>query len=298
MKILIAGASGLIGRELRAQAARLGHQVFTLVRQEEFTSSTAFYWNPVKTICELPEDFFPDIVVNLCGEGIADRRWSPQRKRTLWNSRIQSTTTLSRALAVRETKPRALINASAIGFYGDRQSEILTEESSEGRGFLAELCAKWESSTQVAEAAGIRVVHARLGIVLAKNGGALKKMLLPFRLGLGGVIGSGRQWMSVISLADLISALLFVANESSLSGAVNFVAPSPVTNRTFTKTLGRILRRPTFCSVPQFAISLLFGEMGEQLLLASTRVTPSKLLKAGFKFEHPELENALRASVF
>lgn len=237
----------------------------------------------------------PDAVVHLAGENIARARWSERQKALIRDSRVKGTRLLCDLLARYSPPPKALVCASAVGYYGDRADEILKEESAPGSGFLADVCREWEAATQPAVERGIRVVNLRIGIVLSPMGGALAKMLTPFKLGVGGTIGSGRQYMSWIALDDVVGAIHFALTNESLHGPVNAVAPNPVTNREFTHTLGRVLSRPTLFPMPAFAARLVLGEMADALLLASARVEPAQLLASGFTFRHPDLEAALRA---
>lgn len=277
MRVLISGTSGLIGSALTKSLRDDGHQVSRLPRS-----------------CEDPIDFAGvDAVVHLAGEGIANGRWTAAKKRRIEDSRVNGTRQLAEQLARSESKPSVFVCASAIGFYGSRDNELLDENSTAGNGFLPEVCKKWEAATRLAEEAGIRTVHIRTGIVLSKKGGALKKMLPPFKMGAGGILGNGRQYMSWISLDDEVKAIRFLIDTGTISGAVNLVAPNPVTNREFTKTLGKILRRPTILPLPAFAARLLFGEMAEVLLLGSSRVAPKKLIDAGYEFCHADLQPAL-----
>jgi hypothetical protein len=236
-----------------------------------------------------------DAVVHLAGENIAAGRWTAARKARIRDSRVKGTQLISETLAAMHRHPRVLVSASAIGYYGDRGSELLREESAPGTGFLPEVCGQWESATDPASRSGIRVVHIRLGFVLSSRGGALGKMLLPFKMGIGGKIGSGEQYMSWITLSDLCAAILHCIEAGTLHGPVNAVSPSPVTNLEFTKTLGRILSRPTIFPLPAFLARLALGEMADELLLASTRVDPVKLRNTGFAFQHPDLHSALSA---
>jgi uncharacterized protein (TIGR01777 family) len=286
----------LIGSALKSSLAGGGHQVFALVRRPAIGAGEISWDPPTGTIDAAALEGM-DAVVNLSGKNLAEGRWTVARKKEFADSRIASTTLLSQTLSKLHRPPRVLVSASAIGFYGDRQEELLTEISSRGNGFLAELCEKWEAATRPAIDAGIRVVHPRIGVVLSREGGALKKMLLPFKFGAGGVIGSGRQYMSWISLHDLVSVLKMAIDDSQLQGAVNAVAPNPVTNRNFAKALGHVLHRPTILPMPAFAVKVLFGEMGKTLLLEGARVIPRKLEAAGLQFQHPTLEAALRAEL-
>jgi hypothetical protein len=235
-----------------------------------------------------------DGVVHLAGESIAAGRWTEKKKRRIRDSRVRGTRLLAESLAGLQNPPRVFVGASAMGYYGDRGEEVLREESAPGTLFLSAVCREWESAAQPLSARGVRVVHARFGLVLGSSGGALAKMLPPFRLGLGGVLGRGDQYMSWISLDDAVGALLHALSTESLSGPVNAASPAPVTNREFTKTLGRVLGRPTIFPLPAWAARLIFGQMAEELLLASARLEPAKLLKTGFTFRHPDLETALR----
>ena len=296
MRIVISGASGLIGRALQFALVDGGHQVFVLVRRP-IAGAGEIFWNPSAGSIDAAALEGMDAVINLSGKNLAAGRWNDARKKEFATSRIGSTLLLSRTLAELQERPRVLISASAIGFYGDRGEELLTEASPPGTGFLAELCEKWEGAAQPARDAGIRVVHPRIGVVVSRDGGALKKMLLPFKLGVGGVIGSGRQYISWISLEDLIEVFKMALEDSRAEGAINAVAPEPFTNRVFTKTLGRVLRRPTILPMPAMVVKLLFGEMGKTLLLEGAKVVPQKLETLGFQFHHPTLEAALRAEL-
>ena len=234
-----------------------------------------------------------DTVVHLAGENIAGR-WTPAKKRKIHESRKRGTQTLCDALAPMAKRPRVLVCASAIGIYGDRGEEWITEESETGRGFLADVCRDWEAATESAARAGVRVVNLRIGVVLSPRGGALGKTLLPFKLGVGGVVGDGRQYWSWIEIDDLVAVILHALTDERLGGPVNTVAPNPVTNREYTKTLGRVLRRPTMLPLPAFVARLAFGEMADAVLLAGARVQPKRLQAAGYRFRFPQLEGALR----
>ncbi|GIX44898.1 MAG: hypothetical protein KatS3mg130_1306 [Candidatus Sumerlaea sp.] len=299
MRILVSGASGFIGRPLVETLRKQGHDVIRLVRRPPAHADER-YWNPQRGEIQLEEpDAAPlelDAVVHLAGENIAGGRWSPAKKARIRESRVVGTRLLAETLAGRANPPRVFICASAIGIYGDRGEEMLTEDSPPAQnGFLVEVAREWEASANIAQKAGIRVVNLRLGVVLGLGGGALAAMLPPFRWGLGGPLGSGQQYMSWIALEDALACIDFVLSQSALSGPVNCVAPYPVTNREFTRELARVLRRPAFFRVPELAIKLLLGEMGRELLLASTRVYPKRLLDAGFHFCLPTLGEALEA---
>ena len=292
MKILVTGASGLVGRALVPLLTAEGHEAARLVRSAPGAGDVP--WDPdAGTLgAEALEGF--DGVVHLAGENIASGRWNTEKKRRIRESRVRGTRLLSETLAALKRPPRVLVSASAVGFYGDRGEEELTEASPAGTGFLSEVCREWEAATEAAEGKGVRVVHARLGIVLSRRGGALAKMLTPFRLGVGGVIGNGRQYMSWVTLDDAAAALGHLLAADTVMGPVNVVAPAPVTNREFTATLGRVLRRPAVFPVPGFMARLAFGEMAEALLLASARVKPEKLLDSGYAFRHGSLTEGLR----
>jgi hypothetical protein len=290
MHILISGASGLIGRELTRSLPQQGHQVSTLRRG---AGQSAPFWDIDREIIELGQQHF-DAVINLAGENIAVGRWTAARKERIMRSRVDSTRLLTSFFAAAAHKPRVIISASAVGIYGDRGDELLTESSSSGAGFLAKVGQAWEEAAADAAAAGIRVVNARFGIVLSREGGALARMLPPFRLGLGGILGSGRQWMSWISIHELPGIIEHLLHHEELSGPVNLTVPHPVTNRQFTKLLSRVLRRPAFVPVPSLLLKFFFGEMAAELLLASARVQPDRLLESGYVFRTPELETALR----
>jgi uncharacterized protein (TIGR01777 family) len=290
MKVLISGASGLVGSALDQSLQERGHHVVALVRDDR----DGVHWNPQAGAIDADglEGF--DAVVHLAGESIADGRWNDAKKRHIRDSRIKGTRLLAESLAACDHKPAVLVCASAIGFYGDRGDEPLDESAKPGDGFLPQVCVQWEQATQPAADAGIRVVNLRIGIVLSGEGGALAKMLTPFKMGVGGVLGPGKQYMSWIERDDLVSIIEHTIADDSLIGQVNAVAPQAVTNHTFTKTLGRVLSRPTIFPMPAFAARLAFGEMADALLLASTRVVPVKLQQSGFTYQHANLEPALR----
>jgi uncharacterized protein len=289
-RVLISGASGLIGSALAPSLEASGYEVTRLVRGESSTNRR-IPWDPSNPLDPKLVSGF-DAVIHLSGESIVGR-WTAAKKKRIVDSRVLATRNLSAALANAPQRPRMMISGSAIGFYGNRDDEILRDESSSGTGFLPEICREWEAGTQEASAAGIRVTHIRTGIVLSRDGGALQKMLLPVRLGVGGKIGSGRQWMSWISIHDMVGAVHHILRDDSLQGPVNMVAPNPATNAEFTKTLASVLSRPAIFSVPAFAVRLAFGEMGEQTLLGSQRVQPAKLVASGYVFQQPDLRRAL-----
>ena len=290
-QILISGSRGLVGSELSRHLQQAGHQVTPLVRNQ---SQDGVLWNPSNGEVDLEGLEQADVVVHLAGESIAEGRWSAEKKRRIVDSRVEGTELLCRSLAKLQSPPKVLISASAIGYYGNRGDEGCDESSSPGEGFLAETSIAWEEATRPAVECGIRVVNFRIGIVLSPDGGALGKMLLPFRLGLGGKLGPGTQYLSWISLRDLVRAIEFCIQDESLRGPVNGVAPNPATNAEFTRALGTVLRRPTMLPVPAFALRTIMGEMADQMLLAGACVFPKVLEQAGFKFLDPELIDALK----
>ncbi len=293
MNIVVAGASGWIGRALVPSLREQGHQVQTLVRRE-VRAPDEIVWDPAKRRLAAAALTEVDAVINLAGASIAGERWTEARKRELQTSRFQSTRTLVDALSSALRRPRVLINVSAIGFYGDRGDEILPETAPRGSGFLAELCEEWERAALAAETPRTRVVCPRLGVVLGHDGGALERMLPVFRKGLGGRLGSGRAWLSWISLRDVVSALGALATDARWSGPVNLVAPQPVTQADFARLLGQALRRPALLPVPAWLLKMALGEMASAMLLASQRVEAAKLRTGGFVFSDPELGSLLQ----
>jgi len=294
MRVAVSGASGLVGAPLCATLEDEGHDVLRLVRRPAATREVR--WDPPTGSVEREKLEGLDGIVHLAGENVAGGRWTDARKERIRRSRVEGTRSIAEAVAACDRPPRVLINASAIGFYGDRGEEKLEETSPPGCGFLAETCVAWEAATAAAvERAGVRVVRLRIGVVLDGRGGALGRMLLPFRLGLGGRVGGGRQFMSWIERDDLLRAIRHALVDDALEGPVNAVAPRPVRNVEFARTLGRVLGRPTLAPFPAWAVDLLMGEMGRELLLASTRALPARLERAGFEFRHADLESALRS---
>lgn len=291
MKILVSGSNGLIGSTLIPFLTTGDHSVVRLVRKQ---SGQGIYWNPDtgEIDAEKLEGF--DAVVHLAGDNIADGRWTDAKKKRIRESRVKGTRLLAETLAKLTKKPSVMVCASAIGYYGDRGPEALDENAAPGDGFLADVCVDWEKAAEAARKAGIRVVHLRIGPVLAAKGGALEKMLLPFKLGLGGVLGSGEQYFSWVTVDDVVGIILFAIETPQLTGPINTVAPNPVTNRELTKTLGKALARPTILPVPALGLRLAMGELADELLLASTRVIPTKLERAGYVFRFASLEPALR----
>ncbi|HEX7242851.1 MAG TPA: TIGR01777 family oxidoreductase [Longimicrobiaceae bacterium] len=295
-RVAVTGASGLIGSALVRALRAEGRRVVRLVRSRPQPGSGDVAWDPERGEIDAAGLEGVDAVVHLAGENVA-QPWTAEAKRRIRESRERGTRLLARALAGLSDRPGVLVSASAIGFYGDRGDETLDESSGPGGGFLAEVCEGWEAAADPARDAGVRVVHPRIGVVLTPQGGALAKLLVPFRLGVGGKVGSGRQWMSWVALEDVVEALRFALREDALSGPANLTAPSPVTNEEFTRVLGRVLHRPTLFAVPGAALKLVMGQMAEEALLAGQRVLPRALLDAGFEFRHPELEGALRAAL-
>jgi len=287
MKTILTGSSGLVGSALTPLLAHKGHEVVRLKRPTQ--------WDPKTGTVDSSAFNQAEVVVHLAGESIASGRWNAARKTRIRESRVEGTQLISETISRMDRPPGVFVCASAIGYYGDRGNETLREESVAGTGFLADVCCEWEAATGAAVRKGIRVVNLRTGLVLSGKGGAMGKMLIPFRLGVGGKIGSGSQYWSWISLEDLCNGIVHCIANSNLHGPVNMVSPSPVTNLQFTKALGRVLRRPTLFPVPAFAARLALGEMADALLLASARVEPTKLLSSGFAFKHRELEPTLRA---
>ena len=294
MRVLVSGSHGLIGSALVDRLQREGHDPLRLVRSAE-AGPGEVAWDPREGRLEARSLEGLDGVVHLAGAGIGDKRWTAPRKKEILDSRVVSTDLLSRRLAETDSHPPVLISGSAVGYYGDRGDELLDESSAPGAGFLAEVCRQWEAATAPAEAAGIRVVHVRTGIVQTPNGGTLKRLLPLFKIGAGGRLGSGRQYMSWISLDDEVGGILHALQQGSVAGPVNLTAPEPVTNAQFTATLGTVLGRPTFVTAPRFGLSALLGpELVEELLLSGQRVEPKVLLGSGYVFRHPTLEAALR----
>lgn len=293
-RFLLSGASGMVGSALRAELNARQARATQLVRRIP-QAATEVQWDPAAP--DPISDAAPienlDAAIHLSGANLSARRWTPAYRREMAASRVDSTRALATLLAGLRRPPRALLVASAVGIYGDRGDEVLDENSPPGAGFLAGLCREWEAAAEPAAAAGVRVVPMRFGVVLADKGGAVAKMLPLFRLGLGGRLGSGKQWISWISLSDLVSAILFLLESPSLSGPVNVTAPHPVTNSVFTRTLARLTHRPAVLPAPAFALRMALGPMADETLLSSTRAVPGRLLDAGFRFAQPTVEAAL-----
>jgi uncharacterized protein (TIGR01777 family) len=296
MKIAVTGSHGLIGEALCKHLTGRGHTVARVTRGEGAANGN-IHWNPASASIEKEKLNGIDAVIHLAGENIASHRWTDEQKQKIKESRIKGTRLLAEAICGLEKKPEVVVSGSAIGFYGDRGNEILTESSKVGSGFLAEVCRDWEDAIAPVAEAGIRVVNARTGVVLSTKAGALSKMLPIFQLGGGGNIGDGKQYMSWISLDDEIKAIEFVLTNANVSGPVNLVAPNPVTNAEFTSALGEVLHRPAFIPLPGFAAKIILGQMADELLLSSQKCRPTKLESAGYKFDYPDLKKALATTL-
>jgi uncharacterized protein len=305
MNILMTGATGLVGTVLTQTFPRAGHNVYRLLRpgsaKRDRPPERVFDipWTPnhadIPQLAGSPGGNEVHAIINLAGASVAGGRWTQKRKTLLNSSRIETTRGIVNAIAHMKTRPRVLISASAIGYYGDRGDEVLTETSAAGQGFLAELAKEWEAEAMKAEALGVRVVLARFGIILAKNGGALPQMAAPFKFGLGAKLGSGRQWSSWVSLADVVEIISRTLEDDKLCGPVNVVSPAPVTNAEFTKVLAEVLHRPAIFAAPPFVLRLALGEMADGALLASERVAPEILQQHGYAYLHSDLREALQA---
>lgn len=291
MRVAITGASGLVGVPLTSALAQRGDEVLRLVRRR--AGEGELFWDPERAELDPAGLEGVDAVIHLAGENVGAGRWTPERKRRILESRTRGTRLLCQTLARLSSRPSALVSASAVGYYGDAGESWVDEDSPSGVGFLAEVARSWEAETAPAGRSGIRVVLARLGVVLSREGGALQRLLVPFRMGLGGLVGSGRQYLSWIGRDDAVRALVHLV-DSELSGPVNVVAPEPVTNAEFTRTLAGVLRRFSIFPLPAAVVRVVFGELGEEMLLSGQRVRAKRLLRSGFSFSHPELEPALR----
>ncbi len=291
MNILLTGSTGLIGSALSEHLGKQGHKVFPLHRNPE--SEKPHYWFPEENRIHLDDEIKLDAVIHLAGENIADSRWNQKKKDRILNSRVHGTRLLAEAISKLKNKPELLISGSAIGYYGETGDNIVDEDSNRGTGFLSDVASQWETASQAAEDAGIRTIHIRTGIVLSPDGGVLQKMLLPFRMGFGGVVGNGKQYMSWISIDDVIGIIDHMLNNEQLSGPYNLVAPQPVTNYSFTKSLGRALHRPTISPLPAFVARIMFGEMADALLLSSSRVASTRLNAIGYTFNDKDLDQTL-----
>jgi uncharacterized protein len=294
MRVIVTGATGLIGSHLVAALEQSGAEVLRAVRRPVKDNARELFWDPEAGKIDAAKFAGVDAVVHLAGENIAGGRWTESFKRKIRDSRVKGTRLIAETIAAATNGPRTFVCASAIGYYGNRGDEELVESSPPGDDFLAQACQEWEAACQPARSAGVRVVNMRIGVILSTEGGALKKMLTPFKLGAGGKVGDGRQYMSWVALEDVVAAIQFALATQQAAGPMNLAAPRPVTNLEFTKTLGNVLHRPTIFPMPAFAARLIFGEMADALLLSSTRVVPQALTTAGYQFRWPELEPALR----
>jgi uncharacterized protein len=292
MKVLIAGASGLVGSALIPALEAEGDTVTRLVRTSAGSDEIEWHPNNDQINATALEGF--DAVINFAGENIAAGRWTDEVKRKIHDSRVNGTYLLSETIAKLKQKPKVFLCASATGIYGDRGDETLDEQSDSGGGFLAGVCREWEQATESASDASVRTVNLRFGPILAREGGMLAKLLTPFKMGMGGKLGSGKQFISWVAIEDVVEAIKLALKDESIRGPLNIVSPNPVTNEIFTKTLGHVLSRPTALAMPAFAVRLAFGEMADEMLLASQRVIPKKLNDLGYEFQQPELEGALK----
>jgi uncharacterized protein len=293
-RVLITGASGLVGRLLTKELVAKDYSVLKLVRNNEGLKDDERYWNPEQGVLDKNTLNNIHAIIHLAGENIVSQRWTSKFKQKIRDSRIKSTTLLSRTLSEHPSPPTTFISASAIGFYGHREDEALDETSKAGTGFLAELAKEWEAAAYLHNNQKIRTINLRISVVLSKEGGALSRMLTPFKLGLGGPLGDGSQYMSWITNLDLAKSIVFCLENAELSGPVNACAPQPETNLVFTKTLAKALKRPAFFALPKFAARLVFGEFADEALFASAKIFPKKLIEAGFVFTNPNLESAIR----
>jgi len=303
MRVAVAGASGLVGSHLVPFLAGAGHTVVRLTRSAgggrsspsppSSSGGETVGWDPARGTLDAAALEGVDAIVNLAGEPVAER-WTAEHKRDIRDSRVSGTGLLARTAASLSRRPKVFVNAAAVGFYGDRKDELLDERSAPGKGFLARVAVEWEEAARPAEQAGVRTVLARFGGVQHPSGGMLARLLPPFQLGGGGRLGDGKQWISWIALTDALRAIRFLLERDALSGPVNVVSPNPVTNEEFGKTLGRVLHRPAVFHAPAFMVRAMFGEMADEILLGGQRVIPRKLLDAGFTFQYPTLEEALR----
>jgi uncharacterized protein len=298
MKIVVTGATGFIGRQLSELLIRGGHELILLTRMLRHTASRSkqvqyVIWNPADETSVVNEVDGADAVINLAGESIAAKRWSKKQKERLLTSRVNATQIVAKSIQRASQKPKILLSASAVGFYGPRGNESIYEDGKTGHGFLAQTCQAWEAHAIRVEDFGSRVVRLRIGVVLGRGGGALEKILPPFRMFAGGTLGNGHQWMSWVHLNDIVRAIEFCLTHQEVRGAINLTAPAPVTNKAFSIVLAQLLKRSCFALVPPIALKLLMGEMADELLLQGQRVIPKKLLDAGFVFHYPELRGAL-----
>ncbi len=296
MKILVSGSSGFIGSALIPYLQDKGFDVSRLIRKK-IQPQIYIFWDPENGILERESVEGFDVIINLCGENIVGR-WTEKKKNRIKTSRINTASLISKTISELTNPPKLFISASAVGFYGNRGDEVLNEESAIGKGFLAEVSNEWETAAKVNVNSGTRVVLLRSGLVLGKNGGALKQMLTPFKMGLGGMLGDGKQYWSWIALDDTLGSIFHIVNTDSIQGPVNIVAPDPVTNKEFVHILSEVLKRPALFHMPAFIVRSIFGEMADEGLLSSTRVYPAKLTESGYKFNYHDLKKALSDIVY
>jgi uncharacterized protein (TIGR01777 family) len=293
MITLVTGSTGLIGSAVVEALREAGHEVYRLIRPPRQAGADEILWDPMEGVIDKSKLRGCDAVIHLAGESIAGR-WTAAKRKRIYDSRVKSSRLLCEYIAEMDNRPRVFISSSGVGYYGDQGERLLTEESLKGEGFLCTVACDWEAACRRADEFGVRTVQMRLGVVLSKNGGALPKMLPAFKLNLGGPLGGGKQYMPWVSLDDVVSVIMFVVENSTIAGPVNVVSPQTVTNAEFSQTLARTLRRRCFFGVPKFVLKLMFGDMGRELLLFSTRAVPQKLLDAGFEFKHADLAETLQ----
>lgn len=293
LNILISGSTGFVGNNLVDFLTKNNHKVIRLVRKEEPYPEKQIYWNPNSGKMDINKDEKIDAVVHLAGENVGEGKWTEEKKKKIVESRLKSTKLLVENIIKLETKPKVFVSASAVGFYGNRGDEKLTEESKKGNDFLSDTCQEWEKYTKIVQESGIRTVVTRIGVVLDDKHGALSKMIFPFKMGVGGILGNGKQYMSWIDIQDLVRLIDFCISNDSVNGVVNAVSPNSVTNSKFTSTLGKVLSRPTLFPLPQFVGKIIFGEMGDALLFSGQNVSSEKIVNLGFKFNYPDLEKSL-----
>lgn len=294
LHILMSGASGVVGSSLIPFFTTGGHRVTRLVRRSSLKDENERFWDPQKGLIDIRDDDDFDVVIHLSGEHIGQGRWTPQKRKKIIESRNVTTSLIAKSISRLKKPPRAFLCASAIGYYGDQGNAVMTEENECGADFISNVCGEWEQAASPALEKGIRTVFLRIGVVLSPVGGALQRLLPTFKMGLGAKVGSGQQYMSWISMDDLIGTVYHAMDDDSLSGPVNLVAPNPVSNLEMARTLAKVISRPALFTIPAWLIKLVFGEMGKEVLLSSTRVSPKKILAAGYRFRHPDLEGALR----
>jgi uncharacterized protein (TIGR01777 family) len=293
LRVLISGSSGMVGSQLIPFLRSGGHEVIRLVRQPGSGSKNSIQWNPTRKQLDPDKLENFDVIIHLGGVNLASRLWTKSRKNEIRESRVNSTKLLAEAISRTKNPPRVLICASAVGIYGDRENEVLTEMSQRGTGFLSDVVKQWESACKPSTSAGIRVANLRFGIILSPDGGALKKMIIPFKIGLGAIIGSGRQFMPWIAIGDVLGAIYHIIHVDEVTGPVNLVAPEAVTNHNFSHVLGRVINRPVLLKAPAWVLKKTLGEMAKETLLVSTRAKPQKLIDSGYSFLFPELESTL-----